>query len=379
MLRSDRRPKVRVGPSDAEDLLQDTLLLFLEKHESIQPGSWRAWILGTLRNRELELFKKQALWKKYEPQLEAHAQHAGPWCAEPDAAIRQEQVLFALKWLLAQIHPSRRDVAERYLFDGVTLAAIAAETGSPLGTVRSQWTRARGDMRAAIERERAELDELFVAVMLAILGAWCVWIGAHVRRTAGVLAGVLGRPQPPSATRGSGTTRRWHPSSPRVARGRHDRGGHRWRRRAGVAFACALLPLVVLRHTPLDSLQPPGAATIAASFEASAGTFAGEMPHDTARSDEHLVLTPFLTTNAERELEWGSPPTALRAAPAPPAEDPDREIGRGLLGRANTALQQGHERVARDALRLYDEEFPDDPFPALRAQVASALVSRRSP
>lgn len=344
MLRSDRRPKVRVSPSDAEDLLQDTLLLFLEKHESIQPGSWRAWILGTLRNRELELFKKQALWRKYEPQLEAHAQHAGPWCAEPDAAIRQEQILFALKWLLAQVQPSRRDVAERYLFDGVTLAAIAAETGSPLGTVRSQWTRAKRDMRAAIERERAELDDLFVAVMLAILGAWCVWIGAHVRRTVGVLA-----------------------------------GGHRLRRRAGVAFACALLPLAVLRHTALEPLQPPGAATIAASFEASAGTFAGEVQHDTARSDKRLVLAPFLTTNAERELEWGSQPAARRGMPAPPAEDSERELGRGLLGRANTALQQGHERIARDALLLYDDEFPDNPFPALRAQVVSALAKRRSP
>lgn len=53
---SDLRPRIqatfarfRVPPQDAEDVLQQTLLTYLYKRESIQ--NTERWILGTLRNR----------------------------------------------------------------------------------------------------------------------------------------------------------------------------------------------------------------------------------------------------------------------------------------------------------------------------------------
>lgn len=355
LLHPETRPRLRVHPQDAGDLLQDALLLFVERHERIQPGSWRAWILGTLRNRERELFKKQALWKKYEPLLEAHLQEHAPWGQEPDVAIRQQQVLLALIWLLDQVEPSRRDVTERVLFDGLSLEAIAAETSVPLGTVRSRWTRAKVDMRDAIDRERARLDDVFVAIMVAIVGAWALWIATHVRRAAGALA-------PGRVGAGSQSAR---PSSPQAVR-------------VGASFACALLALLVIRHVATRVLESSASAD-AASVEVLAAT-----PAEQVREGDLLLLQPFLTTNAERELDWATSETPRAGASLGPAssaraDDCEAEVGRGLLDRANTALHEGDERMARDALRLYDEDFPSDPFPALRAQVANALASRRTP
>lgn len=371
---------MRVGPWDAEDILQDALLLFVEKRDSIQPRAWRAWILGTLRNRERELFKKQALWRKYEPLLETHRQDHGPWCAEPDVALRQREILLALIWLRSQVEPSRRDVAERHLFDGLSLEAIAEETHAPLGTVRSRWARARKDMRAAIEREREELDDAFVAVMIALLGAWTLWIVARVRRTTHVVVATARR-------------RLRRPSGPRAARGRRTARSRTGRRRFAAAVACALLPIAAANHAASES-----------SSGAAATIDANDVPHEDGpgRAREILPLTPFLTTNAEREREWTplvdasirssstasaaagrssstAPAAAGRSTPTVPSTTSEHERGRGLHERARAALREDHEDMARDALRLYDEDFPHDPFPALRAQVASALVERSEP
>jgi hypothetical protein len=133
----------------------------------------------------------------------------------------------------------------------------------------------------------------------------------------------------------------------------------------------------VLSHATLEPPLSRGSAT-------PASVLAREVQHglDLAREQERLVLRPFLATNAEPEREW----EAGRAAVLVPSDagakfrgDAGAKLGRGLLARANTALQQGHEELARDALQLYDAELPHNPFPALRAQVAAGLAARRAP
>lgn len=383
VLDPQRRPGLRVSVSDTEDILQDSLLLFIEKHDSIQPGAWYAWIYGTLRNRERELLKRRALRSKYHPLLAAYLQAHTPQHAEADARLRQRELLAALTWLLDQVAPSRRDVAERYLFDAVPLEEIAAETGRPLSTVGSQWRRAKEDMRAAIARERAKLDPVFVAVLLAIVSAWYLWLAEHGRRLAVALAAPftpgLRRSTPPE----DAAPRTPRPTKSRAARQRHDNATRlRPRRpRTGAATACAMLPLVLLKHVPLD--VPPSPGTIfATSFDATAASLATEARHDgdARRHADHTVFRPSQTTNAEPERDSVATARTPHAAPATRAVVPDtpvspvlHKMARGFLARATEALSRGDVDIARDALRLYDTGIPGNPFPAERARIAAML------
>ncbi len=381
-----RRPGLRVGVSDTEDILQDTLLLFIEKHEGIQPGAWYAWIYGTLRNRERELLKRRALRSKYHPLLAAYLQAHTPQHAEADAQLRQREILSALTWLLDQVAPSRRDVAERYLLDAVSLEEIAAETGRPLSTIGSQWRRAKGDMRAAIARERAKLDPVFVAVVLAIVSAWYLWLADHGRRLAAGLAAPFPPDLPRSTPPEDAAPRTPRPAKSRAARQRHDNATRPRRARTGAALTCAVLPLVLLKHVPLDVPPAPG-AIFATSFDATAASLATEARHDgdARRHTAHTVFTPFQTTNAEPERESVATARAHHAAPHIRAAAPDTPLSpvlhamaRGFLARATEALSRGDVDIARDALRLYDTGIPGNPFPAERARIAAMLRDRGS-
>lgn len=381
-----RRPRLRVGVSDAEDILQDTLLLFLEKHESLQPGAWYAWVYSTLRNREREFLKRRALRSKHHPLLAAYLLAHTPQHAEADARLRQQELLSALTWLLDQVAPSRRDVAERYLFDAVPLEEIAAETGRPLSTVGSQWRRAKEDMRAAIARERSKLDPVFVAVLLAIVTACYLWLADHGRRLAATLAAPftpdLRRSTPPE----DAAPRPPQLPKSRAARHRHGTSTPPRRPRTGAAAACAVLPLVLLKHVPLDVPPSPG-AVFATSFDATAASLATEARHDgdARRHTDHTVFTPFRTTNAEPERDSAAAARTPHAAPDTRTVVPDtpvspvlHKMARGFLARATEALSRGEVDIARDALRLYDTGIPGDPFPAERARIAAMLRGRGS-
>ncbi len=383
VLHRKHRRAPRSCASDAEDILQDTLLLFVEKQQCIRPGSGHAWFYSALHNRERELLREKALRRKYAPLVAAYCNEHTSRGGSPDAPIRQHDILSALVWLLGQVARSRRDVAERHMLDGVTLAEIAAGSGEPINTVEAKWRRARADMRAAIARERARLDPVFVAVLTAIISAWFLWLAGSGRRVAGALTAAIGRDRRSPTPAAPAVSRAQRAAGPGAARGRHDAGPSPRGARIGAAAACAVLPLVLLKHVPIDVPPSPG-AIFAASYADTAASLASEGRHDddVRRDADHAVFTPFLATNAEREREWGAGAATPRAAPvsrpatAAPVSPVLQKMARGFLARATEALARGDVDIARDALSLYDLGIPGNPFPAERARVAATLRGR---
>lgn len=224
---------------------------------------------------------------------------------------------------------------------GLDDAQVAGELGRPIGTVQSRWSRAKKEAKTQW------------AVVMA-LAALCLWLLARLRLRTGSLAGGPGR-------------------------------------RAGGLFACAALSLLVTAHTGKDP-PPLDAPRIE---ETSVST----------PQDRWLAFSPFLSTNAEREREAGSPrgrhdpalttneksPPGVRSPPAStalrdprvrrdgaaaPAPSPAArlESARAHLAAAHRALWVSRDRDgAREILELYELTFPEDPFPGKHGELAAAL------
>ncbi len=317
------RPKewaraLRVSEQDAEDLIQDAVLALLEKPD-VQPRSARGWIFGAARLGRRRLLRARARAAKYEPQIEAYLRELGGPFLAPDEEIDGRERLLAVFWLLDQVKPGRRAVAERHLFGASPEEDIAAELGLALGTVKSQWRRAKEDMRAALDREVARSgDRAWLVGLLALVASLWLWITGRVRR------------------------------------------------RSGPLLACAALALVVARH---DDDRAEALASVA-RHDDRAEALAGEETAAELASPFEVRFAPMLTAFAERERE--------RDAATSQADPRDPEAARILLARASAALQRGNRVIARSALAQYRAAYPVDPTPSLarrHAAVAAALAS----
>ena len=359
----------------AADILQSSLLRLWEMRGTVGRSGWEPWIGKAMILRLLHHLRSARRARVYETAL-AYLTEVQQERPTPERATELGEDLRELLCLVDGLAPDRREVVRHYLIDDMPMDEVAARLGISYETAKTRWHLAQEDMAAAWKRDRAKERfqrswELFVAAVVALFFALR-------RRAAGEGEGDSG------ALSGRGPDPR--------------EGASRRRKDSGVGrlLACAALPLVVVSHRAME----PATVDEGAREEAVASSF-----------DQIGAFSPILTTNAEREREWGArastheaprgaaistaatardglPPTArsrdavypaATSTAAPPragTADRDRLVGpRALLTRASAALQEGHVAVARDALRLYELTWPDDPFPAQHAQLAAAVRS----
>lgn len=322
--------RLRVSGPDAEDLLQDALVLLVEHAREIEPRARWNWFSSALQNRRMRLSRDRARAAKIEPLLEGHLRDLPAPFAAPDAEILEEQRRDAARWLVEQVHPSRRRVAELHLWEDRMLEEIAVELSTPLGTIRSRWDRAKGDMRAAIEREQKKQGGLgwLVAIVALLSAAWFWLLGRSENRGVGV----------ESTPRESASS----------ARGRRSRR----------VFACAALPLLLSIHE--ESPQP----TLAVDEGAI------ELGHVFS-----YAFAPNISVNAEREMEWGHGKaiSSKGALVAQEPTDPEIKMARLLLTQASLAVARGDAATAKQMLRDYDRNVTNNFFAPFRTKVEASI------
>ena len=127
----------------AEECAQDVMATLWHKAHLFDPAraSVATWVFTIARNRKIDLLRKQ---RRPEPEDLPWGPEAEP--AQDDAlALQQESE--NLRRALAELPVAQRELIERAYFGDLSHSEIAAETGLPLGTIKSR-------IRLALERLR---------------------------------------------------------------------------------------------------------------------------------------------------------------------------------------------------------------------------------
>lgn len=139
--------KSGASPDLAEECTQEVMATLWNKAHMFDPAkaSVSTWIFTIARNRKIDILRKQ---RRPEPE-------DLPWGpeAEPDQAdaIGLQQETEQLGQALATLPAEQRKLIERAYFGDLTHSQIAAETGLPLGTIKSRIRLALDRLRHAMK------------------------------------------------------------------------------------------------------------------------------------------------------------------------------------------------------------------------------------
>ena len=133
----------------AEEIVQDVMLILWRKSDQFDPhrAQASAWIYRIARNRHIDLVRKS---NRPLPEEMVDGQRT-----EPDAAqiLALQQEAGKLRDALRKLNREQRDVIELAYLGELSHREISADTGLPLGTVKSR-------IRLGLERLRQELKGL---------------------------------------------------------------------------------------------------------------------------------------------------------------------------------------------------------------------------
>ncbi|WP_369955653.1 sigma-70 family RNA polymerase sigma factor [Sedimentitalea sp. XS_ASV28] len=142
---------MRSGTSahQAEEIVQDVMLTVWRKAALFDPhrAQVSAWIYQIARNRQIDIARKDS-----RPMPEELREEPG---AEPDASqiLGLEQEAGMLKEALGKLTSEQREMIEKAYMGEMTHQEISAQTGIPLGTIKSR-------IRLGLQRLRHELKDL---------------------------------------------------------------------------------------------------------------------------------------------------------------------------------------------------------------------------
>ena len=131
----------------AEECAQETMATLWHKAHLFDPGraSVATWIFTIARNRRIDALRRQ---RRPEPE-------DLPWGPEPEPdqadALALQQESAQLGEALAALPDKQRVLIEKAYFGDLTHSEIAAETGLPLGTIKSRIRLALDRLRHAMK------------------------------------------------------------------------------------------------------------------------------------------------------------------------------------------------------------------------------------
>jgi RNA polymerase sigma-70 factor, ECF subfamily len=138
-------------PNDAEDLVQDTVVLAIRFQESYRNGSnLRAWLLKVMRNRYISLTRRQKLERRV---YESEAEHAlTDWSMSETVRRNRERgggidmddgFSDSVAHALNSLRPEFKAVVLMCDIDELTYVEAAKKVDCPVGTIMSRLHRGR--------------------------------------------------------------------------------------------------------------------------------------------------------------------------------------------------------------------------------------------
>ncbi|PZV06556.1 MAG: RNA polymerase subunit sigma, partial [Leptolyngbya sp.] len=143
--------KMLANPAEAEDLTQEVFVNFWQRRQyNPDRGSIGSFLATYTRSRAIDRLRSSSrratILQRFKRIGEASSFSASP----VDHATLQERSQH-LRTALDQIPPAEREVLEIAYFQGLSQAEIAAQTGIPLGTVKSRCRQGLLRLRALLQ------------------------------------------------------------------------------------------------------------------------------------------------------------------------------------------------------------------------------------
>ena len=142
------------GPQEAEEVMQEAMVLVWRKAEQFDPSKASAstWIYTIARNRRIDLLRREK-----RPALDPEDPFFHDVSASPDGeqAYTENQRAGIIREYMKTLPEEQLLLVQKAFYEEMTHQAIAAELDMPLGTVKSR-------LRIAMRRLREQLsgDEL---------------------------------------------------------------------------------------------------------------------------------------------------------------------------------------------------------------------------
>ena len=147
-------------PSQAEDLVQDTMLKAYRSWKQYRPGSnAKGWLLTILRNTFINDYRR----RKHEPvamdleAVEPHALYRSMQEIDPEGTFFSQIVDAKVIEAIDALPPDFREVLALSDIEGMTYAQISETLKIPVGTVKSRLFRARRQLQAELYAHAVEM------------------------------------------------------------------------------------------------------------------------------------------------------------------------------------------------------------------------------
>ena len=138
--------RVLKDPGQAEDVMQDVFFNLWENPRSFVAGrgSLAAWLLVVARNRAIDSLRRR---KPSDPVDEVVLPAKTNLASEAERNFIMEKV----RGVMNGLPPDQQKSLQLAFFEGLSHSEIAAQTGDPLGTVKTRIRSALISVRKAIE------------------------------------------------------------------------------------------------------------------------------------------------------------------------------------------------------------------------------------
>jgi RNA polymerase sigma-70 factor (ECF subfamily) len=128
--------------AEAEDLLQEVFLEIWSqaKNFSSKKGKPLGWMVTLARRRAIDGLRKKKAYDRAEERLQAETeQQPGSWVQNvTEAAIHSGDARFLMGRVIDSLPQAQRETVELAFFYGMSQREIAANTNTPLGTVKTR-------------------------------------------------------------------------------------------------------------------------------------------------------------------------------------------------------------------------------------------------
>jgi RNA polymerase sigma-70 factor (ECF subfamily) len=134
------------GAAQADDVIQDVMLSIWRKAHLFNPerANVSGWIFQIARNRQIDVIRKD---RRPMPEELAMPESTD---IDGEQVLGIEQEAASLRAAIARLNPDQRDLVQKAYLGELSHSEIQAQTGLPLGTIKSR-------IRLGLERLRHEL------------------------------------------------------------------------------------------------------------------------------------------------------------------------------------------------------------------------------